>query len=424
MNSSNLIHSQHFHEQKIICPAIVKSFGWIIRKHGTKVKNLFNLYHYLCAMQKVGILGGGQLGRMLLQTAANYPVETFVLENDDHCPAAHLCHHFTKGSIKDFDTVYNFGKHLDAITIEIEAVNVDALEKLEAEGVNVIPKPSVLRIIKNKIEQKKYYQQHQIPTSEFVITETKEELKALASFLPAAHKLGMGGYDGRGVELLKTAADIERGFDAPSVLEKMVAVDKEISMIVAVALNGETTMYPPAEMVFDPLLNLLDYQISPSLLPEKTFWKVEAIAMAVVRNFNSPGLFAVELFVDKNGDVLVNETAPRVHNSGHHSIEGNYSSQFDMLWRILLGYPLGCTDPILPAVILNIVGEEGFTGPAYYEGLSEVLKMENVFVHLYGKAETKPGRKMGHVTVIGKDRDELVYKANRIKHTLKVISRP
>ena len=424
MNSSNLIHSQHFHEQTIIFPAIVKSFGWIIRKHGTKVKNLFNLYHYLCAMQKVGILGGGQLGRMLLQSAANYPVETYVMENDEQCPSAHLCHHFTKGNIKDFDAVYNFGKQVDVLTIEIEAVNVDALEKLESEGVKVIPKPSVLRIIKNKIEQKKYYQHYQIPTAEFVITETKEELKALASFLPAAHKLGMGGYDGRGVELLKTTADIERGFDAPSVLEKMVAVDKEISMIVAVAQNGETTMYPPAEMVFDPLLNLLDYQVSPSLLPEKIFWKVEAIAMAVVRNFNSPGLFAVELFVDKNGDVLVNETAPRVHNSGHHSIEGNYSSQFDMLWRILLDYPLGCSDPILPAVILNIVGEEGFSGPAYYEGLTDVLKMENAFVHLYGKAETKPGRKMGHVTVIGKDRDELVYKANRIKHTLKVISRP
>jgi 5-(carboxyamino)imidazole ribonucleotide synthase len=423
MNSSNLIHSQHFHKQTIICPAIVKSFGWIIRKHVAKVKNLFNLYHYLCAMQKVGILGGGQLGRMLLQSAANYPVETYVMENDEQCPSAHLCHHFTKGNIKDFDAVYNFGKQVDVLTIEIEAVNVDALEKLEAEGIKVIPKPSVLRIIRNKIEQKKYYQHHQIPTSEFVITENKEELKALASFLPAAHKLGMGGYDGRGVELLKTETDIERGFDAPSVLEKMVAVDKEISIIVAVAQNGETTMYPPAEMVFDPVLNLLDYQISPSILPEKIFWKVEAIAMAVVRNFNSPGLFAVELFVDKKGNVLVNETAPRVHNSGHHSIEGNYSSQFDMLWRILLGFPLGCTDPILPAVILNIVGEESFSGPAFYEGLEEVLRMENAFVHLYGKAETKPGRKMGHVTVIGKDRDELVYKANRIKHMLKVISK-
>ncbi|MBK8086982.1 MAG: 5-(carboxyamino)imidazole ribonucleotide synthase [Chitinophagaceae bacterium] len=373
-------------------------------------------------MKRIGILGGGQLGRMLLQSAANYPVETFVLENDEQCPAAHLCHHFTKGDIKDFETVYAFGKGLDALTIEIESVNVEALEKLEAEGVSIFPKPSALRIIKNKIEQKKFYQHHQIPTSEFVITENKEELKALASFLPAAHKLGMGGYDGRGVELLKTEADFEKGFDAPAVLEKLVAIQKEIAMIVAVGTDGQTTMYPPAEMIFDPILNLLDYQVSPAELPEKTFWKVEAIAMAVVRNLNSPGLFAVELFVNKEGDVLVNETAPRVHNSGHHSIEGNFSSQFDMLWRIMLGYPLGCTDPIMPAVILNIVGEEGFSGPAYYEGLEEVLKMENAFVHLYGKAQTKPGRKMGHVTVLGKDRAGLTYNANRIKHMLKAKS--
>ncbi len=374
-------------------------------------------------MKRIGILGGGQLGRMLLQAAANYPVETFVLENDEHCPAAHLCHHFTKGDIKDFETVYHFGKKLDALTIEIESVNVEALEKLEAEGVQIFPKPSALRIIKNKIEQKRFYQQHQIPTSEFVITENKEELKALVSYLPAAHKLSMGGYDGRGVELLRNEKDIDRGFDAPSVLEKLVKIDKEIAMIVAVGSNGETAMYPPAEMIFDPLLNLLDYQISPATLPEKIFWKAEAIAMSVVRNLNSPGLFAIELFVDKNGDVLVNETAPRVHNSGHHTIEGNYSSQFDMLWRIMLGYPLGCTDPILPSVILNIVGEVGYNGPAYYEGLDEVLKMEHAFVHIYGKALTKPGRKMGHVTVIGKDLSELTYKANRIKHLLKVISK-
>jgi 5-(carboxyamino)imidazole ribonucleotide synthase len=375
-------------------------------------------------MKRIGILGGGQLGRMLLQAAANYPVETFVLENDEHCPSAHLCHHFTKGNIQDFDTVYQFGKGLDAVTIEIESVNVEALEKLEAEGVKVFPKPSALRIIKNKIEQKKYYQQHQIPTAEFVITETKEQLKTHLSFLPAAHKLDMGGYDGRGVELLKKEADLEKGFDAPAVLEKMVSIQKEISMIVAVAQDGEATMYPPAEMIFDNQLNLLDYQISPAELPEKIFWKAEAIAMAVVRNFNSAGLFAVELFVDKNGDVLVNETAPRVHNSGHHSIEGNYSSQFDMLWRIMLGYPLGCTDAILPSVILNIVGEDGYTGAAYYEGLEEVLKMEHTFVHIYGKAQTKPGRKMGHVTVVGKDRSELTYKANRIKHLLKVKTPP
>ncbi|MFN8265229.1 MAG: 5-(carboxyamino)imidazole ribonucleotide synthase [Chitinophagaceae bacterium] len=374
-------------------------------------------------MLKVGILGGGQLGRMLLQAAANYPVITYVLENDDQCPAAHLCHHFTKGDIRNYDHVYQFGKTLDAITIEIESVNLEALEQLEKEGVRIYPKPAALRIIKNKIEQKQFYLQYQIPTASFVVTHNKEELMRQSSFLPAAHKLGMGGYDGRGVELLRSEADLEKGFSEPSVLEKMVDVAKEISMLVAVSDSGDTTMYPPAEMVFDNRLNQLDYQISPAELSEKVFWKAEAIAMAVVRNLQSPGLFAVELFVDKNGDVLVNETAPRVHNSGHHTIEGNYSSQFDMVWRIILNYPLGCTDPILPAVIVNIVGADGYNGPVVYEGLDEILKMENAFVHLYGKAQTKPGRKMGHVTVIGKDRQELVFKANRIKQLLKAVSR-
>lgn len=374
-------------------------------------------------MLKVGILGGGQLGRMLLQAAANYPVITYVLENDDQCPAAHLCHHFTKGDIRDYDHVYQFGKNLDALTIEIESVNLEALEQLEKEGVRIYPKPAALRIIKNKIEQKQFYQQHQIPTASFVVTQNQEELMKQSSFLPAAHKLGMGGYDGRGVELLRSEADLAKGFNEPSVLEKMVDVAKEISMLVAVSDSGDTTMYPPAEMVFDNRLNQLDYQISPAELSEKVFWKAEAIAMAVVRNLQSPGLFAVELFVDKKGDVLVNETAPRVHNSGHHTIEGNYSSQFDMVWRIILNYPLGCTDPILPAVIVNVTGADGYNGPVVYKGLDEILKMENAFVHLYGKAQTKPGRKMGHVTVIGKDRQELVFKANRIKQLLKVVSR-
>lgn len=375
-------------------------------------------------MLKAGILGGGQLGRMLLQAAANYPVETYVLENDAQCPSAHLCHHFTLGDIRDYETVYRFGKGLDLLTIEIESVNVDALEQLEQEGVRVFPKSSALRTIKNKIDQKAYYRRHQIPTSDFVITQNRDELKAQAAFLPAAHKLGMGGYDGKGVELLRSQADLDRGFDAPSVLEKLVDIVQEISMIAAVAQDGSITLYPPAEMVFDPRLNLLDYQIAPAQLPESLFYKAEAITMAVVRNFQSPGLFAVELFIDKNGEVLVNETAPRVHNSGHHSIEGNYSSQFDMLWRIMLSYPLGCTDPILPTVLINLVGEEGHSGPAHYEGLNEVLQMEHAFVHLYGKEQTKPGRKMGHVTVIGNDRTELIYQAHRIKQYLKVVTRP
>lgn len=369
---------------------------------------------------KAGILGGGQLGRMLLQAAANYTVETFVLENDPKCPAAHLCHHFVQGNINDFDTVYQFGKGLDVLTIEIESVNVDALEKLEAEGVKVFPKPSAIRIIKNKILQKQFYQEHDIPTSPFVLTHTLAELAQHHDFLPAVHKIGQGGYDGKGVQIIKNEQDISKGFDAPAVLEKMVPIEKEIAMIVAMNDKGETTFYPPAEMVFDPVLNLLDYQISPALLPEKVLWKAEAIALRVVKALKSPGLFAVELFVDKNEEVLVNETAPRVHNSGHHTIEANYSSQYDMLWRIMLGYPLGNPDAILPSAIVNLLGAEGYAGNADYENLEEVLKMDNVFVHLYGKLQTKPGRKMGHVTIIHKDYQDLTHKANKIKHLLKV----
>ena len=371
-------------------------------------------------MIKAGILGGGQLGRMLLQAAANYPVETFVMENDEHCPAAHLCHHFTKGDISNFDDVYNFGKGLDALTIEIEAVNEDALEKLESEGVKIYPKPSALKIIKNKILQKQFYKDNEIPTSQFIITQNKNELIQHGNFLPAAHKIALGGYDGRGVELLKTKDDLARGFDAPAVLEKLVSIKKEIAVIIAVDDNGNNALYPSVDMVFDNRLNLLEYQISPADLPDKVLWKVEAIALKVVKDLKSPGIFAVELFVDTDDNVFVNETAPRVHNSGHHTIEANFSSQFDMLWRIMLGYPLGSTEHILPAAIVNLLGAEGYTGEAIYEGLKEILEIENVFVHIYGKKETRPGRKMGHITILSKEKQELIHQANRIKQTVKV----
>lgn len=355
---------------------------------------------------------------MLLQAAANYPVETFVMENDEDCPAAHLCHHFTKGDIKDFDAVYNFGKGLDAITIEIENVNVEALEKLEAEGVKIYPRPSVLKVIKNKIFQKQYYQENNIPTAAFIITDSLDELKKQENFLPAVHKTGEGGYDGKGVQLLKTKDDIGKGFNVPSVLEKMVSIKKEIAQMIAVNEKGEIAVYPPVEMLVDPLLNLLDYQLCPAGLDEKILWKVEAIALAVARNFKSPGVFAVEMFVDTNGDVLVNETAPRVHNSGHHTIEAHYSSQFDMLWRIMLDYPLGNTDAILPSMLVNIIGAAGYHGDVKYEGLDEILKIENAFVHLYGKKQTRPGRKMGHVTILSKEKQELLHQSNKVKQIL------
>src|SRR6186997_1002947 len=373
-------------------------------------------------MLKIGILGGGQLGRMLLQAASNYPVKTFLMENDDECPAAHLCHHFTKGDIKDFDAVYNFGKDLDEITIEIENVNVDALEKLETEGVKVYPRPSVLRIIKNKILQKQYYKEHSIPTADFILTNSLSDIEGHIGFLPAVHKLGEGGYDGRGVQILKNKEDLGKAFNAPSVLEKLIPIDKEIAQMVAVNDKGETALYPPVEMLFDPDLNLLDYQLCPAELSLQTLYKVEAIASTVVRNFRSPGIFAVEMFVDKNDDVFVNETAPRVHNSGHHTIEAHYSSQFDMLWRIILGYPLGNTKYILPSIMVNIIGSEQHSGNAEYSGLKDVLTIDNAFVHIYGKQQTKPGRKMGHVTILSAEKQDLIHKANKIKQALSVVA--
>jgi 5-(carboxyamino)imidazole ribonucleotide synthase len=373
-------------------------------------------------MKKAGILGGGQLGRMLLQAAINYPVETFVLENDTNCPAAHLCHHFIKGDISNYNDVYNFGKQLDVLTIEIENVNIEALQKLEEEGVKIYPTPSALKIIKNKILQKQFYKEKEIPTSEFIITQNINELHQHIHFLPAVHKLNTGGYDGRGVQIIKTKEDIATGFDAAAVLEKMIPIKKEIAILIAISNTFNVAIYPTVDMVFDPQLNILDFQICPAQLPEKILWKAEAIALKVAKEFKSPGIFAIELFVDTEENVWVNETAPRVHNSGHHTIEANYSSQFDMLWRIMLDYPLGSTAQIMPAAIVNLLGAPGYSGIAIYEGLNEILQLENIFVHIYGKKETRPGRKMGHITILSNEKQELIHQANRIKQLVKVIA--
>ena len=383
---------------------------------------LLYLHAIIGKMLKIGILGGGQLGRMLLQAAANYPVETLVLESDPECPAAHLCHRFVKGDIRNFNDVYNFGKNLDGITIEIESVNVEALEKLEGEGVKIYPRPSALRIIRDKILQKQFYKENDIPSSVFRITEKQDDLKKFTDILPAVHKLASGGYDGRGVQILSGEKDLHLGFDQPAVLEKKVDIHKEISQIIAINSAGQTALYPAVEMIFNQTLNQLDYQLSPAEIPQHTAWRVEAIALKVVKELKTAGIFAVELFIDKNGDVLVNETAPRVHNSGHHTIEANFSSQFDMLWRVMLDYPLGNPKHIVHAAMVNLIGSEGNSGEAVYEGIDEILKMENIFLHLYGKKETRPGRKMGHATILSPEKGDLVYKARVIKQKLRIIS--
>ncbi len=373
-------------------------------------------------MLKIGILGGGQLGRMLLQRAPDYPVETFVLEDADDAPAAHLCHHFMKGNINDFETVLNFGRKVDVLTIEIEHVNVDALFQLENEGVKIFPKPEVLKVIKDKGLQKQFYEKHNIPSPPFILTNNAADVVANVNFLPAAHKLRTGGYDGKGVQLILNETEVGMAFDEPGVLEQLVVIEKEIAVIVARNERGETAVYPPTEMVFDPELNLVDFLLSPASLNEPQTQEAQQLALMVCNAFNSPGIFAVEMFLDDEGKFWVNETAPRAHNSGHHTIEGNYCSQYEMQLRVLQNLPPGNTNTIQPALMQNILGEPGHIGKVQYEGLETVMELPNVYVHLYGKKTTKPGRKMGHVTILGNSHRELMTKAEVVKKTLKVVS--
>jgi 5-(carboxyamino)imidazole ribonucleotide synthase len=359
---------------------------------------------------------------MLLQNAANYHVETYVLESGTNPPASSLCHHFIEGDIKDYETVYRFGKMVDVLTIEIENVNLEALFRLEEEGLKIYPRPSALKIIKDKGLQKDFYKHNHIPTAEYHLINRKHELNSYFNFLPVAQKLRQGGYDGKGVEILRDETDFTKAFDAPCVIEKLVSIRKEISVIVAKNENGETAVYPPVEMVFDPRYNLVDFLISPADLTATQIERAQGIAMDVMNALQSPGIFAVEMFLDTDGSILVNETAPRAHNSGHQSIEGNYASQYEMQMRVLQNLPLGDTGNIKPSLMLNLIGETGHSGPVKYKGLDEVLKMKGVYVHLYGKHETKPGRKMGHVTILGEDKNDLLEKAQFIKERLKVIT--
>ena len=374
-------------------------------------------------MMHAGILGGGQLGRMLLQAAANYPVVTHVLENDPHCPAAHLCHHFTLGDIRSFQDVLAFGRGLDVMTIEIEQVNLEALEQLEQEGVRVFPRPAALRQLRSKVDQKQFYAAQQLPSAPFVITQSKADLYAWIDRLPAIHKIGEGGYDGRGVVKIRSEADIPHAFDGPSVLENMVPFVRELSVIVAAMPSGEVVSYPPVEMVADPLLHQLDFQLAPASILAKTADKAKQVAESLVRALQSPGLFAVELFETADGEILINETAPRVHNSGHHTLEAAYCSQFDMVWRILLDLPPGDTRLHHASAMINLVGAPNQAGPVAYVGLEQALTYPGAYVHLYGKAETRPGRKMGHFTLLATDASQLPEQIHQLKSVIQVNSR-
>ena len=382
---------------------------------------------YLCRMGnfygknfKLGILGGGQLGRMFIQEAINYDVRVHVLDPAADAPCAEIAHHFTHGNFNDFDTVMSFGKDKDILTIEIEHVNVDALKALQSSGVNVFPQPEVLEIIKDKGTQKTFYTENNIPTAPYFLVANKEEAIAHLDRGPFMQKLRTGGYDGKGVTPLRHATDLINAFDAPSVLESFVDFEKEIAVMVARNEQGEIRSFPAVEMEFNPEANLVELLFSPANISTDLEKQAEEIARTVAAKIGIVGVLAVEMFVTKDGKILVNEIAPRPHNSGHHTIEGNITSQYEQHLRAICGMPLGATDIIRPAAMINILGEKGFAGPAVYQGLEEVLHMPGVFIHLYGKTETKPFRKMGHATIIAQDVNVAKMNAHHVLQTLKV----
>ncbi len=371
---------------------------------------------------KLGVLGGGQLGKMLIQEAVNLNISTYILDPDANAPCKDLCTKFFYGSLKDFDTVYNFGKQVDLLTIEIEHVNVEAMEKLQTEGISVFPQPEILRMLQDKGLQKQFYRLNKIPTAPFHLINSKDEIKQFAAEFPFFQKLRKEGYDGRGVVRLTDANNLEKAFDVPSVLEKLVDFEKEISVIVSRNAKGEVAAFPTVELVFNPEVNLVEHLFSPANISTEIEKQAKEIAIHVIESLKMVGLLAVEMFLTKTGEILVNEIAPRPHNSGHQTIEGNFTSQYMQHLRAILNLPAGNTDIKTPSVMVNLLGEPGFTGDAVYEGLEEVLAIDGVNIHLYGKTSTKPFRKMGHVTIIDNDLKSAMKKAEIVKKTLKVKS--
>ncbi len=371
---------------------------------------------------KLGVLGGGQLGRMLIQSAIDFNIDISILDPDENAPCKNVASKFEVGKLTDFDSVYQFGKQMDVITIEIENVNTAALKQLVKEGKKVFPQPEVIELIQDKRLQKQFYQRHNIPTAEFILTEGKDDIKNHLSFLPAFNKLGKEGYDGRGVLKLSHEGDIENAFEAPGLLEKSIDFEKELSVIVARNEDGNIVSFPAVELSFHPEANLVEFLFSPANVSLDIEEKAEKVALDVIQKLDMIGILAVEMFLTKNGEILVNEIAPRPHNSGHQSIESNITSQYEQHLRSILNLPLGSTKIKSPSAMVNLLGEEGYSGDAKYVGIEETLAMEGVHIHLYGKKITKPYRKMGHVTIVDENLDILKKKARIVKDTLKIIS--
>jgi len=384
------------------------------------------MQHYFSSDFKLGILGGGQLGKMLLAETQKFDIYTCVLDAAKDAPCARICDEFHVGSLIDFETVYNFGKKVNTLTIEIENVNVDALEKLEKEGIKVYPSSKTIRTIQNKSVQKLFYVDHEIPTAEFsrfaYTHQINASLEQEAITFPFVWKSAQFGYDGTGVKIVRNANDLDSLPNVECITENLIPFKNELAVIVARNPNGDIKTYPVVEMEFHPEANQVEYVICPARISEEIAKNAELIALKVAQAFKHVGLLAVELFLTHDDNILVNEVAPRPHNSGHYSIEASYTSQFEQHVRAILNLPLGSTSSKVGGVMVNLVGDEGHTGNVVYENMETILKMNGVTPHIYGKKITKPFRKMGHVTIVHEDIQEARKVAEEVKKTIRVIS--
>lgn len=365
---------------------------------------------------RLGILGGGQLGRMFIQEAINYNIDVHIMENDENAPSANLATTFTKGEITNYEDVLAFGKNLNVLTVEIENVNIEALYELERIGVKVFPQARVLEIIKDKGVQKEFYKNNQIPSSDFFYFSKDEEIS-----LPCVQKIRTGGYDGQGVKIIRSKSDLKNLFSEPSIIEELIPFEKELSVIVARNESGQTAVYQTVECQFNEA-NLVEFLFSPAEIAPEIEKQATDLALDVINKLEMIGILAVELFLTADGKLYVNEVAPRPHNSGHQTIECNISSQFEQHLRAILDLPLGSTDIIQNGVMINLLGETDYSGNAIYQGLEEIISIPGVHVHLYGKLTTKPNRKMGHVTVTNSSMSEAKRVAKIVKSKLKIIA--
>ncbi|PKP53134.1 MAG: 5-(carboxyamino)imidazole ribonucleotide synthase [Bacteroidetes bacterium HGW-Bacteroidetes-1] len=372
---------------------------------------------------RLGILGGGQLGKMLCQAASTWDVSTHVLDPDPEAAAASIATKFVHGSFRDYETVMKFAQDVDLLTIEIEGVNIEAIEELEKSGLPIYPEPSCLRIIRDKGLQKQFFITNNLPTANFALFDNasaiRQEVASGNLQIPFVQKTRLSGYDGQGVLIVKEVSDLDLLFGSPSLVEFFVPDAMEIGVIVSRNKSGEMECYPPVEMIFNPVANLVEYLLAPARISDELIAKATEIALKAAEAFQITGLLAVELFIDKDQNILINEVAPRPHNSGHHTIESAITSQYEQHLRAIFGYHPGSTKLKMPAVMVNILGQEGFSGPVVYKGLNEVLGIDGVKLHIYGKIQTRPYRKMGHATILDTDAEQALEKAKRVLSTLK-----